>query len=189
MAWQRALLTLPPPPSYIAALAIAVDKRTQGIGELVFKVKSNSSLLPIQIVSCGTQGGLPVDVMPKLTALATNASASTGRRRLHAAGMSATCLPSGALDPASLGMSVTTPTAASLAASDASPPLPASKKWRLAGAIEGGGVWITTADSGIPWTQTSAVSPVVRHKATVGKALCTSFLFQVSFDTPFSFFF
>jgi hypothetical protein len=113
--------------------------------------------------------------MPKLAALATNASAATGRRRLHAAGMSATCLPSGALDPASLGVSVTTPTAASLAASDASPPLPASRMWRLAGAIEGGGVWITTADSGMPWMQTSAVSPVVRHKAKVWKARCTSF--------------
>jgi hypothetical protein len=91
-----------PADGYIADVKVVVDKATGLVGELAFIVKSNASLVPTNVVTCGTHGGVGVSVMPKLSALA---------------GLTASCKPaqSGpqaalglAIDPAALSVSVTT---------------------------------------------------------------------------------
>ena len=52
---------------YIASLRVAVDVATGLVGELSFVVKSNSSLVPTNYVTCGTQGGVGVLVTPPLS--------------------------------------------------------------------------------------------------------------------------
>ena len=59
-----------PADGYIADIKVAVDKATGLVGELAFVVKSNASMVPTNVVTCGTRGGLGVSVMPKLAALA-----------------------------------------------------------------------------------------------------------------------
>ena len=67
-----------PADGYIADVKVVVDKATGLVGELTFVVKSNASLVPTNVVTCGTRGGVGVSVMPKLAALA---------------GMTASCKP------------------------------------------------------------------------------------------------
>jgi len=94
-----------PADGYIADVKVVVDKATGLVGELAFVVKSNASLVPTNVVTCGTRGGVGVSVMPKLAALAgvtaTCKPAQSGRR-LHQAA------PGLAIDPAALSVSVTT---------------------------------------------------------------------------------
>jgi hypothetical protein len=93
-----------PADGYVADVKVAVDKETGLLGELVFIVKSNSSLSPTAVFSCGTKGGLPVSVTPKASALSSVSAAckpvSQGRRLHQVSGL--------ALDPASLSVVVTT---------------------------------------------------------------------------------
>jgi len=94
-----------PADGYIADVKVVVDKATGLVGELAFIVKSSASLVPINVVTCGTRGGVGVSVMPKLAALAgvtaTCKPAQSGRR-LHQAA------PGLAIDPAALSVFVTT---------------------------------------------------------------------------------
>ena len=80
-----------PADGYIADVKVAVDKETDLIGELVFVVKSNSSLVPTDVISCGKKGGLPVSVTPKASALSSVGAAckpvSQGRRLQQASGV------------------------------------------------------------------------------------------------------
>ena len=95
-----------PADGYISAVKVTVDKATGLVGEMAFVVKSNSSLIPTNVVTCGAHGGVGVNVMPKAAALASVAAtckpAQTGRRRLHQAA------PGLAIDPASLTVAATT---------------------------------------------------------------------------------
>ena len=94
-----------PADGHIADVKVAVDKETGGVGELVFIVKSNSTLVPSAIFSCGKKGGLGTSVLPKLSALARvdagckAVPVHTGRRLTQAVQ---------ALDPATLRWTVTT---------------------------------------------------------------------------------
>lgn len=123
-----------PADSYIADFKVAVDKATDLVGELVFVVKSNSSLTPTAVFSCGKKGGLPVSVTPKLSALGS---------------VSATCksAPSGGaavgalvLDPSALSVVVTTTIA---------PPTPPAQTTRYAYVTNSqGAVYICEVGSG-----------------------------------------
>ena len=96
-----------PADGYISDVKVAVDKATELVGGLAFVVKSNASMVPTNIVTCGTHGGVGVSVMPKLSALAGVTAAckpAQSGRRLHQAGGSGLA----ALDPASLGVTATT---------------------------------------------------------------------------------
>ena len=95
-----------PTDGYIADVKVAVDKATGLVGELAFVVKSNASLVPNNVVTCGTHGGVGVSVMPKLAALAgvtASCKPAHSGRRLHQAGGSGL-----ALDPVSLSVVATT---------------------------------------------------------------------------------
>ena len=106
---------------HIADVKVAVDKATGLVGGLTFVVKTNdSALIPTNVVTCGTRGGVGVSIMPKLAALAgVTASCKTAQsgRRLHQAGGSGL-----ALDPVSLGVTATTVNAP--AGGSAPPPPP-----------------------------------------------------------------
>ena len=91
---------------HIADVKVAVDKATGLVGGLTFVVKTNdSALIPTNVVTCGTRGGVGVSVMPKLAALAgvtASCKPAQSGRRLHQA---ATGL---AIDPAALSVAATT---------------------------------------------------------------------------------
>jgi hypothetical protein len=103
-----------PADGYIASMKVAVDPKTDWIGQVAFTIKSNSSLAPTNVITCGSRGVVGVDVMPKLTALA---SVSGACRPASAAGRRLAQSAVG-LDPASLRISVT-----SIAAADGAVPL------------------------------------------------------------------
>ena len=92
-----------PADGYISSMKVAVDPKTDWVGQVAFVVKSNSSLVPTNIVTCGSRGAVGVDVMPKLTALA---SVSGACRPASAAGRRLAQSTVG-LDPASLKVTVT----------------------------------------------------------------------------------
>jgi NAD(P)-dependent dehydrogenase (short-subunit alcohol dehydrogenase family) len=92
-----------PADGYISSMKVAVDPKTDWVGQVAFVVKSNSSLVPTNIVTCGSRGAVGVDVMPKLTALA---SVSGACRPASAAGRRLAQSTVG-LDPASLKVNVT----------------------------------------------------------------------------------
>ena len=95
-----------PTDGYIADVKVVVDKATGLVGELTFVVKSNASLVPTNVVTCGTHAGVGVSAMPKLAALAGVTAAckpAQSGRRLHQAGGSGL-----ALDPVSLSVTATT---------------------------------------------------------------------------------
>ena len=99
-----------PADGYIANVKVAVDKETGAVGELVFFVKSNDTLLPSNVFSCGKKGGLAVSATPKLSALVSagglcKSVATKGRRLNQAINL---------LDPASLRWNVTTVTVSML---------------------------------------------------------------------------
>jgi hypothetical protein len=97
-----------PTDGYIADVKVVVDKATGLVGEMAFVVKSDASLVPTNVVTCGTHGGVGVSVMPKLAALAGVTAAckpAQSGRRLHQLGGSGV-----ALDPVSLNVTVTTVT-------------------------------------------------------------------------------
>ena len=93
-----------PADGYIADVKVLVDKATGLVGQLAFIVKSNASLVPTNVVTCGTvAGGLPVPLMPKLAALASlNAACAppraAGRRLAQATSF---------IDPATVRVTVT----------------------------------------------------------------------------------
>lgn len=96
-----------PADSYIASIKVAVAKNTSAVGQIVFTIKSNSTLLPTNVVSCGTAGGafVATPIMPALSAFAS---------------ASATCsAETGFIDAVSLRVVVTTKGAASGCSSDA----------------------------------------------------------------------
>ena len=92
-----------PADGYISSMKVAVDPKTDWVGQVAFVVKSNSSLVPTNVVTCGSRGAVGVDVMPKLTALA---SVSGACRPASAAGRRLAQSTVG-LDPASLKVNVT----------------------------------------------------------------------------------
>ena len=101
-----------PADGYIADVKVVVDKATGLVGELAFIVKSSASLVPTNVVTCGTRGGVGVSVMPKLAALAgvtASCKPAQSGRRLHQAGGSGL-----ALDPVSLSVTATTVNAPAL---------------------------------------------------------------------------
>ena len=114
-----------PADGYIADVKVVVDKATGLVGGLTFVVKSNASLVPTNVVTCGTHGGVGVSVMPKLAALAgvtaTCKPAQSGRR-LHQAGGSGL-----ALDPVSLSVVATTANAPSQGLAPTPAPTPAPR--------------------------------------------------------------
>ena len=96
-----------PTDGYIADVKVAVDKATGLVGGLTFVVKTNdSALIPTNIVTCGTRGGVSVSIMPKLAALA---------------GVTATCKPAQSGPQAALGL-VLDPTALTVAATTVNAP-------------------------------------------------------------------
>ena len=100
-------------------MKVAVDPKTDWIGDVAFVVKSNSSLVPTNVITCGSRGVVGVDVMPKLTALA---SVSGACRPASSAGRRLTQSAVG-LDPASLRLTVTSIAAAAAAGGASSGPL------------------------------------------------------------------
>ena len=112
-----------PADGYIADMKIAVDPKTALIGEAAFVVKSNSSLLPTNVVTCGKKGLLGANVLPKMTAF----SSATGACR-PAAGSNGRRLSQGGvvgLDPRSLRVNVTTVPAGAIGGGNSpSPPGP-----------------------------------------------------------------
>ena len=93
--------------SYVSTVKVAVDPKTGLVGQMLFTVKSKSSLVPTNVVTCGTVAGVPVPLTPPLSALsslsATCAPAPAGAagRRLAQA--------SSFIVPGSLRATVTTP--------------------------------------------------------------------------------
>lgn len=83
-----------PPDAHISSVKLAVDP-AGFVGQLVFTVKSNTSLVPTNIVTCGSKGGAPIPLTPALSALSSLTAscalltpAAIGRR-LEAAPMEA----------------------------------------------------------------------------------------------------
>ena len=112
-----------PADGYIADMKIAVDPKTALIGEAAFIVKSNSSLVPTNVVTCGKRGLFGANVLHKLTAFssatgACRAAAGPNGRRLSQGGVVG-------LDPRSLRVNVTTVPAGAIGGSiSPSPPGP-----------------------------------------------------------------
>ena len=129
-----------PSDSYVSDLKVAVDKDTGLVGEFVFTVKSNNTLKPTTVFSCGKKGGLPVSVVPKMSALA---SVSGGCK---APGLS---IDPAALtiDPAALSVGVTTVNA---------PTCSSVPSGRLAAAAVGDGIY-TGAVGASSWTKANAL--------------------------------
>ena len=151
------------PDEYVASLKVAVNFKTGHVGELAFVVKPTPDSAAasvgggggVRVISCGTQGGVGVPVMPPLSALASATATCTpaaaaganplaalksGRRRLHAA-------PTTAIDPASLAVVVTTLSA---------PPF--EPQWILAAAVESGNIF-RSVDEGETWVPLTNYPP------------------------------
>jgi hypothetical protein len=114
-----------PADGYIADVKVVVDKANGLVGQLAFVVKSNASLVPTNVVTCGTRGGVGVSVMPKLAALASLTAAcaappAAGRRLAQATGQ-AQALAQSFIDPTTLRATVTTIGAPAVTTIGASP--------------------------------------------------------------------
>lgn len=141
-----------PADGYIAGVKVAVDAKTGLIGELLFIVKSNTTLVPTNVVSCGAKVGLGFAVTPALSAVARVSEACRAvppGRRLRQASTGL------ALDPATLSVTVTTVDAPAGGAPPPPPPPPAPRAWKLAAVVNGGDIW-TSADGGATWTDRTA---------------------------------
>ena len=161
--------------SYVSDVKVAVDPKTGLVGQMLFMVKSNSSLLPTNVVSCGKVAGAPVSILPKLSALST---------------LSATCAPApggGAgrrlaqvtsfIAPGSLRATATTLGAAggSAAAGDggSAPPPPPPVAVILLSNLAAGFAGITTAVNipyGVTFT-TPATGSYTLNSASLGLSL------------------
>ena len=131
-----------PADGYVSNVKVAVDPKTGLVGQMLFTVKSNSSLLPTNVVTCGTVAGAPVSILPKLSALST---------------LSATCAPAPAgpagrrlaqaapfIAPGSLRATVTTLAAAG---GSAVPPPPPSVSYAYV--TDNGGSGTVSACTGV----------------------------------------
>ena len=59
------------PASSYVSVKVAVDAATGLVGSMLFTVKSNPSLLPDAVISCGKRGGVPARLTPKFSALSS----------------------------------------------------------------------------------------------------------------------